>query len=88
MTRIMNKLVILTLLFIGLGFSASASAQTSVFGVDIENRNMNACINIKDDNAKIRDDKFCLKEDTNAPIDGIKIDKRIDNTVIKEFYAV
>lgn len=49
---------------------------------------MNACINIKDDNAKIRDDKFCLKEDTNAPIDGIKIDKRIDNTVIKEFYAV
>ncbi|NIS09318.1 MAG: hypothetical protein GWO07_11265 [Candidatus Dadabacteria bacterium] len=91
MTRIAKKLAILTLLLLGLGFSASANAQTNksnVFGVDIENRNIDVCMNIKDENAEKLDDKFCLKDDTNAPIDGIIIDKRINKTDIKKFYAV
>ncbi|NIP38551.1 MAG: hypothetical protein GWO07_06650 [Candidatus Dadabacteria bacterium] len=84
----MKKLLILILMIIGLNFSVSANAKTNIFGVDIENHNINACINIKTDNAEKQDDKICLKEDANVSPGGIKIDKKMEDADTKKFYTV
>ncbi len=84
----MKRLAVLILIITAIYISPVANAQSKVFGVDTEKQKINLCINNKGDYIEKDNNSVYFKDGINDLEDGLKIDKKIDNTAIKTHYRV